>query len=134
MRSGAGSWALHQAAEAEKVEKVALDLELAGQPGPSEAARIGGDRCHVVAHSGEPDLGGRLPVAALGDRVSPVLPEAGEEGHAEIRNVDAERAVEQVGLPCLRVKLRQPVGEFLKRLSALFGGSHRTPFSSASSV
>src|SRR5712692_3994755 len=124
---------LHQSAQAEQVENIALDLQPAGEPGFREAAGIGGDSNHVVTLGREPDLGGGVPVG-LNDRVRSVLPEPGEEGDAEIRNVAAERAVQQVGLPCLGVKQRQPVGESLKRLAALFGGCHRTPFSSSLSV
>jgi hypothetical protein len=94
-----------QPAQVQKIEEVALDLEATRQPCPGEAAGIVGNRQDVVAFGSEANLCGRRSVADFLDGISPVRAESGEVGNAKVRDITAERSVDQFRFTDARVHL-----------------------------
>jgi crotonobetainyl-CoA:carnitine CoA-transferase CaiB-like acyl-CoA transferase len=117
----AGVIRLQQAAQRQQVADAGLDLDPAPHP---HARDVGGrrrQRDHIVAAPGQPDVGRRLVRPDLLDRLRAVLGDPGEERHAQVGHVAAERAVAEEARPGLRVHLTQSAGESLQRLAALLG-------------
>jgi crotonobetainyl-CoA:carnitine CoA-transferase CaiB-like acyl-CoA transferase len=86
----AGVVRLQKPAQREQVAHAGLDLDPAGQPHPGDVGRGGGERDHVVAVPGQPDIGGRLIRRRLLHRLGAMLGDPGYERHAEIGDMAAE--------------------------------------------
>jgi len=86
----AGVVKLQKLTEREQVAHAGLDLDPAGQPHPGDVGRGGGERDHVVAVPGQPDISGRLIRRRLLHRLGAMLGDPGYERHAEIGDMAAE--------------------------------------------
>src|SRR6266567_6422779 len=118
---------LEEAPEVEQVEEVALDLEPARQPGPGEAARIIGDRQHIGALGREAYLRAWEPVVHFLDRIRAVRAEPGHIGHTQVRDMAAQRPVDQLRLADRWIHVRHAAHEALQGHAALFRSRHRHP-------
>jgi crotonobetainyl-CoA:carnitine CoA-transferase CaiB-like acyl-CoA transferase len=115
---------LQKATEREQVPDAGVDLDPARHPHPGDVGRGRGQRDHVVAARGQPDVGRRLVRRGLLDRLGAGVGDPGHERHAQVGDVAAERPVaEEVG-PVLLRHFAQSVGEGLQRLAALLGCGH----------
>jgi hypothetical protein len=120
----AGVIRLQELTEREQVPHAGLDLDPAGQPHPGDVGRGGGQRDHVVAAGGQPDVGRRVVGLRLGHRFGARVGEPGHERHAQIGHVAAHRPFAEVAGPVRRAHLGQPAAEGLQRLAALLHRSH----------
>jgi hypothetical protein len=73
---------LQKLAEREQVPHAGMNLDPAGDPHPGDVSRGGGQRDHIVAVRGQPDVGRRVVWLGLGYRCGPVIGEPGHERHA----------------------------------------------------
>jgi crotonobetainyl-CoA:carnitine CoA-transferase CaiB-like acyl-CoA transferase len=123
----AGVIKLQETAQRQQVPDAGLDLDPARHPHPGDVGRGGGQRDHVVAVRGQPNVSRRLVRRGLFDRLGACVGDRGHERQAQVGDVAAERAVAEKAGPVLRVHLAQPGGEGLQRLAALLGSGHCTP-------
>ena len=86
----AGVIKLQELTQREQVAHAGLDLDPAGQPHPGDVGRGGGERDHVVAVPGQPDIGRRLIRRRPLHRLGAMLGDPGYERHAEIGDMAAE--------------------------------------------
>jgi crotonobetainyl-CoA:carnitine CoA-transferase CaiB-like acyl-CoA transferase len=115
---------LQKTTEREQVPDAGVDLDPARHPHAGDVGRGRGQRDHVVAVRGQPDVGRRLVRRGLLDRLGARVGNPGHERHAQIGDVAAERAVAEKAGPILLRHLAQPVGQGLQRLAALFDSGH----------
>jgi formyl-CoA transferase/CoA:oxalate CoA-transferase len=118
---------LQKATERQQVPDAGLDLDPARHPHPGDVGRSGGQRDHVVAVRGQPNIGRRLVRRSLLDRLGARVGDRGHERQAQVGDVAAERAVAEKARPVVRVHLAQSAGKGLQRLAALLGSGHCTP-------
>jgi crotonobetainyl-CoA:carnitine CoA-transferase CaiB-like acyl-CoA transferase len=123
----AGVIRLQETTERQQVPDAGLDLDPARHPHPGDIGGGGGQRDHVVAVRGQPDVGRRLVRRGLLDRLRARVGDRGHERYAQVGDVAAERAVAEKAGPVVRVHLAQSAGEGLQRLAALLGSRHCTP-------
>jgi crotonobetainyl-CoA:carnitine CoA-transferase CaiB-like acyl-CoA transferase len=86
----AGVIKLQKPSQRHQVPHAGLDLDPAGQPHPGDVGRGGGERDHVVAVPGQPDIGRGLVGRRLLHRLGTMLGDPGYERHAEIGDMAAE--------------------------------------------
>jgi crotonobetainyl-CoA:carnitine CoA-transferase CaiB-like acyl-CoA transferase len=86
----AGVVKLQKPAQRQQVPHAGLDLDPAGQPHPGDVGWGGGERDHIVAVPGQPDIGRRLIRRRLLHRLGAMLGDPGYERHAEIGDMAAE--------------------------------------------
>ena len=120
----AGVVRLQKAAQGQQVPDAGLDLDPARHPHPGDVGRGGGQRHHVVAVRGQPDVGRGLIRGGLLDRLGARIGNPGHERNAQVGDVAAERAVAEEAGPVLLRHLAQSGGEGLQRLAALLGSGH----------
>jgi len=89
-RRGRAPARLQELAQRQQVPHAGLDLDPPGQPHPGDVGRGGGQRDHVVAVPGQPDIGRRLIRRRLFHRLGAMLGDPGYERHAEIGDMAAE--------------------------------------------
>jgi crotonobetainyl-CoA:carnitine CoA-transferase CaiB-like acyl-CoA transferase len=118
---------LQKTTQRQQVPDAGLDLDPARHPHPGDVGRGGGQRDHVVAVRGQPNVSRRLVRRGLFDWLGACVGDRGHERQAQVGDVAAERAVAEKAGPVLRVHLAQPGGEGLQRLAALLGSGHCTP-------
>ena len=115
----AGVVKLQEFSQRQQVPHAGLHLDPPGQPHPGDVGRGGGQRDHVVAARGQPDVGRRVVGLRLGHRVGAGVGEPGHERHAEIGHVAAHRPLAEIAGPVVRAHFGQPAAEGLQRLAAL---------------
>ena len=123
----AGVIRLQETTQRQQVPDAGLDLDPARHPHPGDVGRGGGQRDHVVAVRGQPDVGRRLVRRAQEDRIVARVGNPGHEGDAQIGDLAAERAVAEKAGPVLLVHLAQSADEGVQRLAALLGCGHCAP-------
>jgi hypothetical protein len=115
----AGVVKLQEFSQRQQVPHAGLHLDPPRQPHPGDVGRGGGQRDHVVAARGQPDVGRRVVGLRLGHRVGAGVGEPGHERHAEIGHVAAHRPLAEIAGPVVRAHFGQPAAEGLQRLAAL---------------
>jgi formyl-CoA transferase/CoA:oxalate CoA-transferase len=120
----AGVIRLQKPTQRQQVPDAGLDSDPARHPHAGDVGRGRGQRDHVVAVRGQPNVGRRLVRRGLLDRLGAGVGDPGHERYAQIGDVAAERAVGEKAGPVLLVHVAQSAGEGLQRLAALLGGGH----------
>jgi crotonobetainyl-CoA:carnitine CoA-transferase CaiB-like acyl-CoA transferase len=120
----AGVIRLQQATQRQQIPDAGLDSDPARHPHAGDVGRGRGQRDHVVAVRGQPNVSRRLVRRGLLDRLGAGVGDPGHERYAQIGDVAAERAVGEKAGPVLLVHVAQSAGEGLQRLAALLGGGH----------
>jgi crotonobetainyl-CoA:carnitine CoA-transferase CaiB-like acyl-CoA transferase len=115
---------LQQATQGQQVLEAGLDLDPARHPHPGDVGRGRGQRDHVVAVRGQPNVGERLVRCGLFDRLGARVGDRGHERDAQVGDMAAERAIGEKAGPVLRVHVPQSGSQGLQRLAALLGGGH----------
>jgi type VII secretion-associated serine protease mycosin len=113
---------LQELAETEQVFHAGLDLHLAAQPHARDVHRRFGQRQHVLAGGGDPDVGGRVIRGLLPHILLAVGSQASTERHAQVGNGATHGPVAEIVGAIGLAELREPAGQFLQSLPALLGG------------
>ncbi len=120
----AGVIRLQKTSQGEQVPDAGLHLDPARHPHAGDVGRRGGQRNHIVAVRGQPDVGRRLVRRGLLDRLAAGIGDPGYERDAQVGDVAAECAVAEEAGPLLVRHLAQSADEGLQRLAALLGSGH----------
>jgi crotonobetainyl-CoA:carnitine CoA-transferase CaiB-like acyl-CoA transferase len=120
----AGVIRLQKTTQGQQIPDAGVDLDPARHPHAGDVGRRRGQRHHVVAVRGQPDISRRLVRCGLLDRLGTGIGDPGYERHAQVGDLTAQRAVAEVAGPVLLGHLAQSVREGLQRLAALLDCGH----------